>query len=90
MNVQAGDLARIVGHPENTMAIVRVVSQIGPDDAGWTTLRLPAWQCEALSPIRDDGDCVLAGSFIGVADRVLRKLGDEGVEDLVRSKELQE
>ena len=88
MNVQPSDLARIVGQPQNAMAIVKVLFLV-PEGRGSATLVRPAWVCECLSPVRDRADRVaFAGHQVLIADRALRPWydGDEPDESLSWSK----
>jgi hypothetical protein len=81
MNVQTGDLARIVGHPSQAHCIVRVGRPLGEEDAKeMPTLRFPAWECEALCHVSgQSGGTVGPGGIVWIADRALRPL--PGIDD---------
>jgi hypothetical protein len=85
MNVKPGDLARIVGHPENSMALLRVVRPTTATDSTYQTVRHPSWCCEALSMVVIDGEkAVVPGRQFTAHDGILRKWYDgDGVDEML-------
>lgn len=76
LNVKPGDMARVVGVPDNFMALVEVIE---PTDS--TGVVQPAWRCKALSTMRAGGRVAAPGQIVYCADRCLRPLYDGDATD---------
>lgn len=84
MNVNPGDMARIVGNPANLIAIVSVKERMPLHHKKAGSMAQPAWLCEAISSVVVSGKTVSAGEELFASDRCLRRLHDgDGVDEIV-------